>query len=282
MKSLVNKLVIYDSNCKVCSSLKDVVVRLTSIPDANVKAFKDLDPPLSNQVDPERFKNVMALIDTAGGRTLYGAEGVAYIFSRQYKLADFLLRSKIIFQLFNFGYKTLAYNRYIVATPKSKFICDCFPDRVVKYRVSYILVTSLIAVILTALFGIAFRRYISNDSPLNAAMQMLIMAGTGWVLQILLAIGVLKEKALDYIGHLGTIMVAGVLVLIPAMLISALSAVTTPWIPAISLLISSGYMLYLHIKRVRYLSLSQGWTFSWFFLTQLTALCWFVYLLETR
>ena len=86
MKSLNSKLIVYDSNCKICSSLKDVVLKLTSIPEAKVKAYKDLSPELSLHVDSNNFKNVMALIDTSGGHTLYGAEGVAYIFSSQYKL----------------------------------------------------------------------------------------------------------------------------------------------------------------------------------------------------
>src|SRR5688500_16850481 len=110
MKSLSSKLIIYDSNCKVCSSLRDVVLKLTSIPEVKIKAYKDLAPDLSARVNPEKFKNVMALIDTSGGKTIYGIEGIAYIFSSQYKLIDFLFRLTPIFRLFNFFYKTSAYN----------------------------------------------------------------------------------------------------------------------------------------------------------------------------
>src|SRR5690242_7350590 len=114
MKSVENKLIIYDSNCKVCSSLKDVILKLTSISEDKVRAYSDLNANLSAQIDPERFKNVMALIDTAGSTTIYGAEGVAYIFSSQYKIVDFALRFKPLFKLFNFLYHTLSYNRYII------------------------------------------------------------------------------------------------------------------------------------------------------------------------
>lgn len=282
MKSLTNKLIIYDSNCKVCSSLRDVVLRFTSIPEEKVKAYKDLDEHLTKHVDPDRFKNVMALIDTTGQQTIYGAEGVAYIFSSQYKIVDFLFRFKFIFDLFNFFYKTQAYNRYIIATPKSNFKCDCFPDRVVKYRMSYIVMTLLISVLLTALFGISLKTFFVNLSDADAAMQMLLVAGTGWVLQILLAMVMLRDKALDYIGHLGSIMVVGLLILTPSMLISALTSMNTPWIPVVSVMLSSGYMLYLHINRVRYLELSQGWTISWFLFLQSTALFWiYIFHLKT-
>lgn len=159
MKTLDNKLIIYDSNCKVCSSLRDVVLKFTAIPEEKIKAFKDLTPDLTAHVDADQFKNVMALIDTSGANTIYGAQGVAYIFSSEYKLIDFLLSVKPIFKLFNFIYKTQAYNRYIIATPKSKFKCDCFPDRVLKYRISYIVMTLLISIFLTVMFGLSLRNF---------------------------------------------------------------------------------------------------------------------------
>lgn len=274
MKSLNSKLIIYDSNCKVCSSLRGVVLRLTSIPEVKIKAYKDLTPDLSGHVDPEKFKNVMALIDMSGGKTIYGAEGVAHIFSSQYKIIDFLFRFKSIFKLFNFFYKTSAYNRYIIATPKSKFKCDCFPDRVVKYRINYIMITLLISVFLTAMFGISLRNFFNGMQSFEASKQMLLMAGTGWVFQILLTIIILKDKALDYIGHLGSIMVVGLLILVPWMLFYAVSGILNPYLPAFSVIISSACMLYLHINRLKYLELSQGWTISWFLLLQSTALFW--------
>jgi hypothetical protein len=216
----------------------------------------------------------MALIDTAGGRTIYGAEGVAYILSSQYKIVDLLFRFKPIFILFNFFYKTQAYNRYIIATPKSKFKCDCFPDRVAKYRISYIVMTLLMSIILTGLLGISLRNFFNDLSSAEAVVQMLLMAGTGWVLQILLAVMMLSDKALDYIGHLGSIMVVGLLILVPSMLFYAISGIMIPSLPAISVIVSSACMLYLHINRVRYLELSQGWTASWFLLLQSTAILW--------
>jgi predicted DCC family thiol-disulfide oxidoreductase YuxK len=281
MKSLANKLIIYDSNCKVCSSLRGFVLKFTSIPAAKVKAYQELDQDLVGHVDPDKFKNVMALIDTAGGRTVYGAEGVAYIFSSQYRFLDLLFRFKPIFTLFSFLYKTQAYNRYIIATPKSKFKCDCFPDKVVKYRISYIVITLLISIFLTAIFGISLRKLFTGIAASEAAMQMLLMAGTGWVLQIGLAIIMLRDRSLDYIGHLGSIMVVGLLILVPSMLFYAITGILTPYVPALSVIASSAYMLYLHIARIRYLELSQRWTVSWFLFLQSTALFW-IYLFHLR
>lgn len=277
MKTLENKLIIYDSNCKVCSSLRDVVLKITPIREEKVKAYMELSPELSSKVDSDKFKNVMALIDTDGGETIYGAEGIAYVFSSQLKALDFLLRFKPFYYLFTRFYKIQAYNRYIIATPKSNFKCDCFPDRVVRYRVAYIVITLLISVILTSLFGISLRSFFIGTSPVEASIQMLLMAGTGWILQIILAMLLLKEKALDYIGHLGSIMVVGLLILVPSILFHFITGIENIYLPALSVLLSSGYMLYLHIHRTKYLEISQWWTLSWFLLLQTTAAFWVYY-----
>ncbi len=274
MKSLDRKLIIYDSNCKVCSSLRDVVLKFTAIPEEKIKAFKDLTPDLSVQVDPERFKNVMAVIDTSGGNTIYGAQGIAYIFSSEYKVIDFLLSFRPIFRLFHFIYNTQAYNRYIIATPKSKFKCDCFPDRLLKYRISYIVITLLVSVLLTTMFGLSLRRFFTGMPPVESAIQMLLMAGSGWVLQILLATTILRNKSLDYIGHLGSIMVAGLLILVPWMLFYAITGILVPYLPGFSVMISSAYMLYLHVQRTKHLEMSQAWTLSWFLLLQSASFFW--------
>ena len=281
MKTLEGKLIVYDSNCKVCSSLRDVVLRFTAIPEGKVKAYNDLPRDLVSHIDGNKFRNVMALIDTTGGKTLYGAEGVAYIFSSQYKIADRLLRIRPIFNLFNFLYQTQAYNRYIIATPKSKFQCDCFPDKVVRYRISYIAICIVLSVLLTGLFGMSLKSFFDDISVWNAAAQMLLMAGTGWVIHMFLALVVVKDGALDYIGHLASIMVAGLLLLTPWMLFSFLTGIRNFSLPALSVLISSAVMLYLHIQRTKYLKLSQVMTVSWFVLLQSTAFFW-IYVLHLK
>lgn len=274
MKSLDSKIIIYDSNCKVCSSLKDTVLRLTSVPETQVKAYRDLTSELRMKIDPNKFRNAMALIDTTGDVTLYGSEGIAYIFSSQYPVLNTALTIKPLFRFFDLFYKVLAYNRYIIATPKSQIYCDCMPDRVLNFRLSYIILSVLVSLLLTAMFGQSLRHLFPGLAAADAAVQMVLIAGTGWVLQILIALVALREKALDYIGHLGSIMVVGLLILVPWILVSALTRTHAAYLPAASVVVSSLTMLFMHISRVRHLQLSQAWTVSWFLLLQTSAICW--------
>lgn len=254
--------------------MKEVIVRITSIPASKIKAYKDLPSELNAKVDLVRFKNEMALIDLDGHSTLYGADGVAYIFSSRYKLAEWLLKIKPLFILFRFLYRLQAYNRYIIAAPKSKFGCDCFPDKHPFYRKAYIGIAFSISILLTMLFGVSLTSFFDHLSRGDAAVQMLLMAGTGWTLQLALASLFLQEKKLDYAGHLGSIMVAGLLILVPWMVFKWITGIEIMFFPMLSVAASSLTMLYLHIHRVKYLQISQGWTISWFLLLQSSALFW--------
>ena len=90
----------------------------------------------------------------------------------------------------------------------------------------------------------------------------------------------MRNKTLDYIGHLGSIMVAGLLILLPWMLFHAITSIENVYLPLVSVVVSSAVMLYLHIHRIRHLQLSQAWTVSWFLSLQSGAIywIWFFYL----
>jgi hypothetical protein len=276
MSSLDNKLIIYDSNCKVCSFMKDLILAVTSIPEKKIVAFNHLEQALKSRVDAERFRNEMALIDLGNEATLYGPQGIALIFGSRSKILKRLLAIKPVFSLFYFLYRVLAYNRYIIAVPKNSFFCDCYPDKIAVYRIAYIIITVCFSVMLTFLFGISLKNFFPDMSYGKAAIEMLFIAGSGWVLQIILALVLLKNNAMEYIGHLGSIMVVGLLILLPSMILTS-AGIQSMYIPIFSVLCSSGYMLYMHIGRVKFLQLSPWWNFSWFAFLQSTAMFWLYY-----
>jgi hypothetical protein len=273
-----NKLIIYDGNCKVCVGLRDLMLALGLVAPQECVAYRSLAPQLQQQVSPERFRNEMALIDTSGGATLYGAEGVSFVFADKIKLLQHLFRFRPFFLLFRLLYQTLAFNRYVVATPKTPAItCDCYPERATRYRLAYIFIAFLLSVFLTALFGVSVHQALGAGAAGGAA-ELLLMAGTGWGVQMIIAaLSLPRQQLLDYVGHLGTIMVVGLLVLVPSMAFYFVTGLLFWPLPALSVLCSSGLMLYLHYHRAKYLGLSQRWTAQWFLLLQVTAVLWLLY-----
>lgn len=271
-------MIIYDGNCQVCVGLRDLMLALGLVEAKECMAYTALDAQVKQQVNADRFRNEMALIDTRGGETLYGADGVSFVLAAKIRFLQPLFRFKPFFLLFRFLYKTLAFNRYVIAPPKQQAIaCDCYPETATKFRISFIALAVLIAVMLTALFGVSVHEAL-GVKPLTGAGQLLVMAGTGWVVQMMIAVLTLeKQQVLDYIGHLGTMMVAGLLVLVPAIIFYFISGVLFYPLPLLSVVASSGLMLYLHYHRVKYLGMQQRWTLQWFLLLQATAVLWLLY-----
>jgi len=137
----------------------------------------------------------------------------------------------------------------------------------------------LIAIVVTALFGSALSLYFPDITESHGAIQMLLMAGTGWVVQIILSSILLSQKNefaqwLKYVQMLGKVMVVGVLILVPSILWRYTTGELWVGFPAISVLISSLSMLYLHIQGINNLRLPFYYNMTWFAALQITALAW--------
>ncbi|MEM6348961.1 MAG: hypothetical protein AAF927_34060 [Bacteroidota bacterium] len=138
----------------------------------------------------------------------------------------------------------------------------------------------LIAALVTAAFGAALSDYFPEISVRRGAVQMLLMAGTGWIVLLTLAPLRLKNWS-DYWAQLSIIMLVGVSLLLPFILLQFLFGPMPYWLPVISVLLSSLSMLYLHSLSVSMLQISRYWTGAWFLALQSTAAFW-VYFFHLR
>lgn len=143
-----------------------------------------------------------------------------------------------------------------------------------------IILNCLIASLVTATFGAAVSEYFADVSLMQGAIQMLLMAGTGWIVLLLLAPLKLQNWG-DYWAQLSVIMVVGVCLLLPFSLLQFLFGPMPYWLPIISVLLSSLTMLYLHSVSVSLLKISRYWTGAWFMALQSTAAFW-VYFFHLR
>lgn len=256
MDTLAHKLIIYDSDCRLCCSLKDLLLRMTSIPAEQVVAYKQLPEALKAKIEEGRFHNEMALIDTGGAATLYGPRAIAFILSARQPWLGRMLRWAPLFSLFTFLYRNIAYNRYQIVTPRSRFQCDCFPEHVLRYRISYVLITMAITAGLLSLLSLAY------PAPVITASQLLGAAGTVWFIQTLAATFFLKEEASVYLGHTGSLMVSGSLLLMPAALAGMLGF-HSPYILLANAVFSGLYTIASHRKRSLFMGLRYAWTIGW-------------------
>lgn len=271
---LDNKQIIFDGNCPMCSASIKSAVKWRLLPAEKVVAFDTLDPARHHQVDPDRFRNEMALIDLGDAPTLYGPDAAIHILSEKYSLFRWLARFATFRQVIRPLYQFVAYNRYAISTPVPQPMrCACEPETPAAFRYAWLAFTLLISVVVTAAFGAALSRYFPDMPASAGAGQMLLIAGTGWLLTLAWA-RLRLENWLEYAAHLGAVMLRGVLILVPFIAWEYLTGVQHFAIPAVSVLFSSLYMFRQHRLRRQYLLLAPVWHWRWFLGLQMTAGMW--------
>src|SRR5258705_13000024 len=130
MKALEKKVIVYDDECPMCSAYTNLFVKLGWIKEENRLAFSDLPGyGLMEQIDLEKARHFIPLIDLDGGETLYGVDALAYILMQRLFFIRIVMKIPGAEWFFKRLYKIISYNRRIVIPCNactSKF--DCAPD----------------------------------------------------------------------------------------------------------------------------------------------------------
>ena len=283
MDPLENKIIVFDGTCYLCRNGAMLTAKYSSISEEKLCAYNDLSDELRSKVDPSRFQNEMALVDTTGNETLYGLEGILYVISSRFKFLKWIKKGSILFNISNFFYKTLALNRYILFPIDSQIKCDCQPPLNRFYRLSFFSLCILFSLLISSLLGYSIGKHLQvfKFGVELALPATLFAVGTGWVVHILLSLLFLKgEQLYDYLGNLGTIMFVGVLLLIPGLAGAYLHAITYFPLMTLCIIVSCVIMTRMHNKRVRILGLNRAWAYSWFLLLQLSLILTLVFVLK--
>lgn len=272
MKATATKALIYDNTCPVCKLYSSGFVKYGFLEKENRIAFSHLDrQEFVCRMDLQRSRHEIPLVDLQSGETIYGLDALLFLLAQKWP-ATRILNKTPFYWFFKRLYALVSYNRRIIAaSEKQEIKFDCTPDFNMKYRVVFIAFAVLFSSLVTWWFGVSAAHYLDAD---NGGCKMLLIAGSGWCLQMMLAFLFMKKKRIDYCGHIAALMMTGVLILVPGILAAALTQYHYPAIPLLSVCISSITMLWQHIKRVKILQVSQAWTLLWFLSLQGTAVFW--------
>ena len=273
MEVPANKWIIYDGNCGLCLNSKRLLTKIGLFPDSRCLNYHELDESISAKVDPEHFRYEMALVDENSNETKYGLEGILSIFSERVSWLKLIRRGTLFFMVLEFFYHTISYNRYVLFPRKQVFKCDCDPPFVAKYYQRWMGIGVVFAAIISFFFGVVLAS-LFDVSPIAFGLKMLVVVGAGWILQLIIATTMMtNDQFRDYSRHIALIMVIGVSVLLPIIFLSTvLSPNHLQLLAALSALVSSVVMLFMHMKRIRFVGISQAWTLSWFLCLQISAI----------
>lgn len=272
-----SKAIIYDDNCPMCAAYTQGFVQWGLLAQENRIPFTQLKSDhLIGPIDLSRSTHEIPLIDLAGGKTLYGLDALLYLLQQKIPSIAVIKRITVLYFFFEALYKLVSFNRRIFIPAKSSpsTTFDCTPPVNLAYRTSFVVVAVTISLFITYVFGISLGNYLLLP---DSGIKMIAIAGSGWAFHILLVVLLSGNKKIDYLGHIGVVMLIGVFLLLPGIILGFISNFQYPLIPSLSILASSSAMLWQHSIRIRYLQLSQWWTVIWFTSLQLTAFGWLIF-----
>lgn len=170
------KSLIYDGGCILCIRSKNTLLALGLADKGYTWAYQEMEDEYVAQVDYERFRNEMALIDLEGGPTLYGPTAISYLLSAKSIVFRFIFSIGPLFQLFSFCYKIIAQNRTAILAPNAKKIrcASCEPVSSPTYRWYWIVFSLGIGLIATLLSG-SFPWRNLNEWPFSIGFLSLLL-----------------------------------------------------------------------------------------------------------
>jgi predicted DCC family thiol-disulfide oxidoreductase YuxK len=194
MKTLKDKVIIYDDVCPLCNAYTEGFVQLGWLMPENRIGFAAANPELLKKIDINRARHEIPLFDKITEETLYGKEALFYIIGEQFPILIPLFAFSFFKIFIYFLYQIITYNRRIIAgskAPKTGF--DCAPDFNIKYRIIYILLAGLFCYLLNPL----------NTQTIDFQFLITIFVFGAAILRGLFYRGILKK--MDYWGHLITV-----------------------------------------------------------------------------
>jgi hypothetical protein len=257
---LKNSKLLIDKNCPMCNAYGKCFQKVGLLDNETISHYQTIDDAIFSQIDAEKAKSEVALVNTITGETKYGIHAFLHILSHENSLLKWMFKQKLVIYLAQIVYRFISYNRQVMAgkyiNPSER---DCSPSFNLKYRLSYITLTAIATGFILNYFSFLIHAELGMTHTYYP--EFLIAFGQiGW--QFIAIHFIDKTKRLDYLGNMSTVSMIGGLLLIPLFLFNAIGELNLyQYLTYFGLVVFS--MLIMHIKRSKNLGLPFLMTISW-------------------
>lgn len=140
MATLTHKTLLYDGACPICTTYSNSFVKLGTLTPQGRLSLLEADNTLLANVDLNRARHEIPLVDTKTGEVLYGVDALALVIANTYPLLQPIATSEWIKNMFRPVYSFISYNRRIIAgTGSSACGNDFAPDFHLGWRLALII-----------------------------------------------------------------------------------------------------------------------------------------------
>ena len=138
MEALKNQSIIYDDSCPMCKWYTGAFVEAGMLQAQHRMGFSEISWEAFPQLDKDRARHEIPLIDTDSGQVTYGMDALFKIIGTRFPLFQPLFQWRPFRMIIYPLYQIITYNRRLIAgsRPKDTGI-DCAPDFHAFYRGLY-------------------------------------------------------------------------------------------------------------------------------------------------
>lgn len=247
MKTLQHHTLLYDQNCPLCVGYSNAFIRYGLL-DKNGRENFTEKISIYSQVNPEKAKNEIALINQQTGEVTYGIHSLIKIIGNQSQWIRLALNWKPILFLLAIFYSFISYNRKIIVG-KTESYCsqECQPSFHMGYRAAYILCSAII----TSSILFQYSGLLLNFIPHSSYGREYMICFGQIIFQSLLLIFTSSNRKMiwNYIGNMMTVSLIGSFLLLPGLLLAhyfSFSYIALGYFMMVVL-----FMFFSHVKRVK-------------------------------
>jgi predicted DCC family thiol-disulfide oxidoreductase YuxK len=247
-----NKTLVYDDACPMCAWYSDAFVKAGMLEKEGRKAFSTASPELLNDINVQRSKNEIPLVDNETGQVWYGIDALLEILGDKIPVIKTIGKLKPVNWFLKRFYKFISFNRkVIVASLKKPDAIDCTPDFNAFYRVLFMVVFLTFNTLM--LFPIHYCLARVMPSYHLTVGQMHFTHAIFVLSNCVLATSLVKREAIEYLGQVNMLALVTILLLIPFMLVNKALGGSTSF-SYIYLGALTFFIIYEYFRRMEYVS----------------------------
>lgn len=246
-----NKTIIYDDTCPMCTWYTGAFVKTGLIAPEGRQAFSTIDPQLLANIDLQRGRNEIPLVDTVTGQVHYGIDAMLEVLAQKLPLIKKIGNLPPVKWFLYRLYRLVTYNRRVIVAPATQpNAFDCTPDFNKRYR-SYLM---LLCLVVNTLLLFPLHSYIfSNSVFAGVTINQLLLGHTILVALNLLLLATLPNKTgLEYLGQVNMLATLFFLLCLPLLWVNIYLVQTGALANTVYLGLLGGFIGREYVRRMQY------------------------------
>lgn len=251
------KILIYDDTCPMCAGYTKLFVENGLIETNGRQSFSTVNKAILAQIDKDRCRNEIPLINTINNTVTYGIDAILEILGSRFPFIEIIGTIPPVNWFLKKLYNLISYNRRVITASyaiNNNF--DCTPDFNIKYRTLFLFLGFCFN---TIMLVPEYRHVFINSSLCKANMTELQVSHLMLVMvNFILPVKLSFRQAVEFLGQVNMTALVYSLLLVPLIILNKLFDVPVFFNNA-CLLVVFLVVIKTYKRRMRYAGILRHW-----------------------